>query len=89
MHDCAGGTRFAAARGGDEVLTTEERRLPAPPGCAIVDSMDRRETERLLDAIRQARAAGEPAAMATVVRVRGARTAAKAHGCSSGGTAPT
>ena len=33
--------------------------------------MDRRETERLLDAIRQARAAGEPAAMATVVRVKG------------------
>src|SRR5688572_30303346 len=33
--------------------------------------MDRRETERLLDAIHQARAAGEPAAMATVVRVKG------------------
>jgi xanthine/CO dehydrogenase XdhC/CoxF family maturation factor len=33
--------------------------------------MDRRETERLLDAIRRARAAGEPAAVATVVRVRG------------------
>lgn len=33
--------------------------------------MDRRETERLLDAIRRARAAGEPAALATVVRVRG------------------
>ena len=33
--------------------------------------MDRRETERLLDAIRQARAAGEPAAVATVVRVKG------------------
>jgi xanthine/CO dehydrogenase XdhC/CoxF family maturation factor len=33
--------------------------------------MDRRETERLLDAIRQARAAGEAAALATVVRVRG------------------
>ena len=33
--------------------------------------MDRRETERLLDAIRQARAAGEPAAIATVVRVKG------------------
>ena len=33
--------------------------------------MNRRETERLLDAIRQARAAGEPAAMATVVRVKG------------------
>lgn len=33
--------------------------------------MDRRETERLLEAIRQARAAGEPAAIATVVRVRG------------------
>ena len=33
--------------------------------------MDRRETERLLDAIRQTRAAGEPAAMATVVRVKG------------------
>ena len=33
--------------------------------------MDRRETERLLAAIRQARAAGEPAAMATVVRVKG------------------
>ena len=33
--------------------------------------MDRRETERLLDAIRQARAAGEPAALATVVRVKG------------------
>lgn len=33
--------------------------------------MDRRETERLLAAIRQARAAGEAAAMATVVRVKG------------------
>jgi xanthine dehydrogenase accessory factor len=33
--------------------------------------MDRRETERLLEAIRHARAAGEPAAMATVVRVTG------------------
>jgi xanthine dehydrogenase accessory factor len=33
--------------------------------------MDRRETERFLDAIRQARAAGEPAAVATVVRVTG------------------
>src|ERR1019366_4745063 len=33
--------------------------------------MDRRETERLLDAIRQARGAHQPAALATVVRVRG------------------
>jgi xanthine/CO dehydrogenase XdhC/CoxF family maturation factor len=33
--------------------------------------MDRRETERLLDAIHRARAASEPAAMATVVRVKG------------------
>ena len=33
--------------------------------------MDRRETERLLEAIREARAAGEPAALATVVRVKG------------------
>jgi len=33
--------------------------------------MDRRETEHLLEAIRQARAAGEPAALATVVRVKG------------------
>ena len=33
--------------------------------------MDRRETERLLAAIRQARALGEPAALATVVRVTG------------------
>jgi xanthine/CO dehydrogenase XdhC/CoxF family maturation factor len=33
--------------------------------------MDRRETERLLDAIRRARAAGEPAALATIVRVKG------------------
>ena len=33
--------------------------------------MDRRETERLLEAIQQARAAGEPAALATIVRVRG------------------
>jgi xanthine/CO dehydrogenase XdhC/CoxF family maturation factor len=33
--------------------------------------MDRRETERLLEAIRQTRAAGEPAAVATVVRVKG------------------
>jgi xanthine dehydrogenase accessory factor len=33
--------------------------------------MDRRETERLLDAIREVRALGEPAAVATVVRVRG------------------
>src|SRR3954470_13823245 len=34
-------------------------------------SMNRRETERLLTAIRDARAAGEPAAIATVVRVKG------------------
>ena len=33
--------------------------------------MNQRETERLLEAIRQARAAGEPAALATVVRVKG------------------
>jgi len=33
--------------------------------------MDRRENERLLLAIRQARAAGEPAAIAMVVRIRG------------------
>ncbi|HKE86667.1 MAG TPA: XdhC/CoxI family protein [Vicinamibacterales bacterium] len=33
--------------------------------------MDRRETERLLEAIHQARAAGRPAAMATIVRVKG------------------
>lgn len=33
--------------------------------------VDRRETERLLDVIRQSRAAGEPAALATVVRVKG------------------
>ncbi len=33
--------------------------------------MDRRETERLLEVIRQAYAAGEPAALATVVRVTG------------------
>lgn len=33
--------------------------------------MDRRETERLLDVIRQSRATGEPAALATVVRVKG------------------
>jgi xanthine dehydrogenase accessory factor len=33
--------------------------------------MDRRETERLLEAIRQVRAAGERAAIATVVRVTG------------------
>ena len=33
--------------------------------------MDRRESERLLEVIRQARAAGEPAALATVVRVKG------------------
>jgi xanthine dehydrogenase accessory factor len=33
--------------------------------------VDRRETERLLEVIRQARAAGEPAALATVVRVKG------------------
>jgi xanthine dehydrogenase accessory factor len=33
--------------------------------------MDRRETERLLEVIRQVRAAGEPFALATVVRVRG------------------
>jgi xanthine dehydrogenase accessory factor len=33
--------------------------------------MDRRESERLLRAVREARAAGEPAALATVVRVRG------------------
>jgi xanthine dehydrogenase accessory factor len=36
-----------------------------------VVSVDRRETERLLDVIRQARADGEPAALATVVRVKG------------------
>ena len=33
--------------------------------------MDRRESERLLQAVREARAAGEPAALATVVRVKG------------------
>ena len=33
--------------------------------------LDRRETERLLTAIRQVRALGEPAAVATVVRVKG------------------
>lgn len=33
--------------------------------------MDRRETDRLLEVIRQARAAGEPVALATVVRVKG------------------
>jgi xanthine/CO dehydrogenase XdhC/CoxF family maturation factor len=33
--------------------------------------MDRRETEQLLRAIREAQAAGEPAALATVVRVKG------------------
>jgi xanthine/CO dehydrogenase XdhC/CoxF family maturation factor len=33
--------------------------------------MDRRETEKLLEAIRQARAAGEAAALATVVRIKG------------------
>jgi xanthine/CO dehydrogenase XdhC/CoxF family maturation factor len=33
--------------------------------------MDRRETERLLEVIRQTRAAGLPAALATIVRVRG------------------
>ncbi len=33
--------------------------------------MDRREIERLLDVIRRARAAGEPAALATIVRIRG------------------
>lgn len=33
--------------------------------------MDRRETERLLEAIRRSRAAGESAALATVVRVKG------------------
>src|SRR5262245_55910671 len=33
--------------------------------------MDRRETERLLDLIRQANSSGEPAAIATVVRVHG------------------
>jgi xanthine/CO dehydrogenase XdhC/CoxF family maturation factor len=33
--------------------------------------VDRRETERLIEVIRQASAAGEPAALATVVRVKG------------------
>jgi xanthine/CO dehydrogenase XdhC/CoxF family maturation factor len=33
--------------------------------------MDRREIERLLEAIREARGAGEPVALATVVRVKG------------------
>src|SRR5687767_10597986 len=33
--------------------------------------MDRREIERLLDAIRQARAGHEPAAVATVIRITG------------------
>jgi xanthine dehydrogenase accessory factor len=33
--------------------------------------VDRRETERLLEVIRQARTAGEPVALATVVRIRG------------------
>src|SRR5262245_41413165 len=32
--------------------------------------VDRRETERLLEVIREAHAAGEPAALATVVRVK-------------------
>jgi xanthine/CO dehydrogenase XdhC/CoxF family maturation factor len=36
-----------------------------------VVGVDRRESERLLEVIRQARAAGEPAALATVVRVKG------------------
>ena len=44
---------------------------PDRPACAIVGAMDRREAERLLDAIRQVRAAGERAALATVVRVQG------------------
>jgi xanthine dehydrogenase accessory factor len=33
--------------------------------------VDRRETERLLEVIRQARTAGEPVALATVVRIKG------------------
>ena len=35
------------------------------------EAMDRRETERLLEAIRQARAGDQPAAVATVVRIKG------------------
>ena len=45
--------------------------LPAGLGCGMVRRSDRRETERLLEAIRQARAGDQPAAVATVVRVKG------------------
>ena len=47
----------------------DQVRCRKPHGCAIVRSMDRRETERLLEVIRRARAEGQPAAIAT----RGAR----------------
>lgn len=36
-----------------------------------LEQMDRRETERLLEAVHQTRATGTPAAMATIVRVKG------------------
>ena len=45
--------------------------LSLPRVCAIVGRMHRRETERLLVAIRQAQAAPERVALATVVRVKG------------------
>jgi nitrate/TMAO reductase-like tetraheme cytochrome c subunit len=41
------------------------------PLCQGDDSMHRRETERLLVAIKQAQAASERVALATVVRVKG------------------
>src|SRR5262245_450894 len=44
-------------------------------GSVLIDEgdkqVDRRETEQLLEAIHQARAADTPAAMATIVRVKG------------------
>ena len=66
--------RRHALRGGPRRRRGSHHRREAVAGTSGLchrNSMDRRETERLLDAIRQARAAGEPAAMATVVRVKG------------------
>ena len=61
----------AAAAARDEVVDHRVEAVAGSSGLCHRGSMDRRETERLLDAIRQARAAGEPAALATVVRVKG------------------
>ena len=58
-------------KGIGQIVTTEERRLSDRLALCDGGSVDRRETERLLTSIRQVRALGEPAAIATVVRVKG------------------